>query len=57
MVCNSERVVVNHSMLFGTNGCESWCDILSQWLLIMVSFAEEGNVNHGAFYYANGCES
>jgi hypothetical protein len=36
MVCNSEPVVVNHGLLCGASGCESWCVLLSQWLLIMM---------------------
>jgi hypothetical protein len=32
MVCYSVQVVLNHAVFFGGSGCESWCDILSQWL-------------------------
>jgi hypothetical protein len=48
-------VVVNHGVLCWASGCESWCVLLSQWLLIMVCFTEPvntpwlittGSVNH-----------
>jgi hypothetical protein len=42
MVCNGEQVVVRH----GANGCESWCARLSQWLGIMVGYAEPVVANH-----------
>ena len=34
MACYAEPVVVNHGVLYGANGCESWCVMHSQWLLI-----------------------
>ena len=34
MACYAEPVVVNHVVLYGANGCESWCVVHSQWLLI-----------------------
>ena len=49
-------VVVNHGVLYRASGCESWCVLLSQWLLIMVCIAEQVIVNHGEFYCASGCE-
>jgi hypothetical protein len=48
---------VNHYALFRTSGCESWCIILSQWLCIMVRYAEPVVVNHGVLFWASGCES
>ena len=47
MVCLAEAVVVNHGDLCCTSGGESWCAMLSQWLLIMVSYAVPAVVNHG----------
>jgi hypothetical protein len=31
--------------------------MLSQWLCIMVCYAEQGFVNHGVLFRASGCES
>ena len=55
MVCNSEPVVVNHGLLCGASGCESWCVLLSQWLLIMMYIAEEVILNLGEFYCTSDC--
>ena len=30
MACYSEPVVVNHGVLCGASGCDSWCAMLSQ---------------------------
>ncbi|SMN17155.1 hypothetical protein CRYPD_11 [uncultured Candidatus Thioglobus sp.] len=49
MACHTEPVVVNHGVLCGASGCESWCVIQSQWLLIMVINDEPVVVNHGEF--------
>jgi hypothetical protein len=46
MVSYTEQVAVNHGLLCYASGCESWCVMLSQWLWIMVSYAEP-----------NSCES
>ena len=32
MACYTEPVVVNHDVLYGASGCDSWCAMLSQWL-------------------------
>jgi hypothetical protein len=47
MVCNAEPVVVDHGVLYGVSGCESWCALLNQWLLAMLCIAEQVIVNHG----------
>jgi hypothetical protein len=49
--------VVNYGVLCGASGCESWCDILSQWLLVMVCIVEQVIVNHDELYCLSGCES
>jgi hypothetical protein len=46
-LCYAEPVVVNHGVLYWASGSESQCDILSQWLWIMVSCAEPMVVNDG----------
>jgi hypothetical protein len=48
---------VNHGVLCRASGCESWCVLLSKWLLIMVCIAEQVIVNHGESYCESGCES
>jgi hypothetical protein len=55
MACYDEPVVLNRGVLYGDSGCESWCVILSQWLLVMICIAEQVIVNHGEFYYVSGC--
>ena len=55
MACYTEPVVVNHGVLCGAIGCESWCVILSQWLLVMMCIAEPVAVNHDLFCCASGC--
>jgi hypothetical protein len=54
-VSYAEPVVVNHGVLCGASGCESWSVILSQWLFIMVCIAEQVIVNHDEFYCSSGC--
>jgi hypothetical protein len=56
MACYTEPVVVNHGVLSGTSGCESWCVMLSKWLLIMVCIAEQVILNHGKLCCPSGCE-
>jgi hypothetical protein len=41
VACYAEPMVVNHGVLYGASGCESWRAILSQWLLIMVCIPEQ----------------
>ena len=48
--------VVKYGKLYCASGCDTWCVLLSQWLLIMVYIAEQVIVNHGEFYCASGCE-
>jgi hypothetical protein len=57
MACYTEPVVVDHGMLYGASGCESWCVILTQWLLVMMCIAEPVAVNHGLLCCTSGCES
>jgi hypothetical protein len=68
MVCYAVPVVVNHGGLCSANSCESWWALMSQWLIIMVCYAEADvrnhsvnavpvGVNHGELCYASGCES
>ena len=57
MACYTEPVVVNHGVLYGASGCDSWCVMLSQWLLIMKCIAEQVIVNHGELCCASSCES
>jgi hypothetical protein len=65
MVFYAEPVGVNHGVLYGASGCESWCAIRSQWLYIMVCYTEPMGcqvccampVNHGELCLASGCES
>ena len=45
MVCYAEPVVINHGVLCGATGCESWGAMMSQWWLIMVGHAEPVVVN------------
>jgi hypothetical protein len=47
MVCYAEPVVVNHGVLYSASGCQSWCAMLSQWLLIMMCYAEPVAVSQG----------
>jgi hypothetical protein len=54
MACYTEPVAVNHGVLCGASGCESWSVILSQWLLIMVCNDEQVIVNHGELCCAGG---
>ena len=57
MACFTEPVVVNHGVLYGDSGCESWCAMLSQWLFVMMCIAEPVAVNHGLICCASGYES
>jgi hypothetical protein len=52
----AEPVVVNHGVLYGASGCESWCVLLRQWLLIMVCIVDQVIVNHREVYFARCCE-
>jgi hypothetical protein len=36
----AEPVVVNHGELWWASVCESWCKMMSQWLCIVVCYAE-----------------
>jgi hypothetical protein len=47
MVRNAEPVVLNHGVLYWASGCDTVCDILIEWLCIMVSYAEPVVVNDG----------
>ena len=55
MASYTKPVVVNHGMLCGAIGCESWCVLLSQWLLIMEYIAEQVTLNLGEFYCTSDC--
>ena len=55
MAYYTEPLDVNHGVLYGASGCESWCVILSHWLLVMMCIAEPVAVNHGVLYLASGC--
>ena len=57
MAFKAEPVVMNHGVLYGVSGCESWCVILNQWLLVMVCIAEQVIVIHGEISCASGGES
>jgi hypothetical protein len=50
-------VVVNHGVLVWASGCESWCVILSQWLLIMDCSDVPKVVNYGMLYLVSAFES
>jgi hypothetical protein len=50
MACFAEPVIVNHGVIYGASGCDSWRVILSQWLLIMVCYAAPVAVNHGVLF-------
>ena len=41
MVCNAEPEVVNNDVLWWASGCEPWCDMVSQWLWIILCYACE----------------
>ena len=47
MVGNTEQLVVNHGGLYCASGFESWCDMICQWLGIVVCYTEQVVVNHG----------
>jgi hypothetical protein len=47
LVSYAEPVVANYGGLCYANGFDSWCVMLSQWLLIMVCYAEPVVLNHG----------
>jgi hypothetical protein len=50
-----QPVVVNHSVLCCAIGCESGWVMLSQWLWIMVCYAERVVVNCVELCWASGC--
>jgi hypothetical protein len=67
-VCIAEQVIVNYGeftvsmvvndgVLCWVSGCELWCVMLSQWLIIMVCYTEPVVVNYGVLCWASGCES
>jgi hypothetical protein len=39
------------------SGCESWGVMMSQWLWIMMCYAELVVIYHSVLFWANGCES
>ena len=55
MTSYTKPVVVNHGVLCGASGCESWCVLLCQWLSIMMHIAEEVILNLGEFYCTSDC--
>ena len=50
MVFYSKPVVVNQGVLCCAKGCETWGVMMSQWLLIVVCYAEPGVVYHGVLF-------
>jgi hypothetical protein len=54
MVCYAESVVVNHGVLCRVSGYESRSVKLSQWLLIMVCYAEQVVV---VIFLSRGCHT
>jgi hypothetical protein len=50
-------VGVNHGGFSLDSCCESRCAMLSQWLWIIVKYAEPVVVKHCELYWASGCES
>jgi hypothetical protein len=56
MTHTAETLVVNHGVLCWASSCES-CVMLSQWLWIMLCYAEPEGVIHGVLCWASGCES
>jgi hypothetical protein len=42
----SEPVVVNHGVLFSASGGESWCDMVSPVVVIVMYYAEQVVVNN-----------
>jgi hypothetical protein len=50
-------MVGNQGVSCRTSGCESWFVILSQWLWIMVCYAEPVFMYYGVLCWASGCES
>ena len=47
MVSYIEPTTVNHGLLCYASGCELWCAMLSQWMLIMMCYTETVAVNDG----------
>ena len=47
MVFYDVPVILNHGVLYQISRCESWCAMLSQWLVMMVCYAEPVVVNDG----------
>ena len=50
MLSYSEPVVVNAVDICSASGCESWCVILCQWLLIMACHVVPKVANHGVLF-------
>ena len=50
-------MVGSHGVVCRPSGCESWFVMLSQWLWIMVNYAEPVVMNHGVLYWASSCKS
>ena len=50
MVNYAEPVVVSHGVQCCASGCELWCVMVSQWLLIMDYFAVPKVVNDGVLF-------
>ena len=48
---------MNRGVLCWASCSESWSVMMSQWLLIIVSFDEPVVVNHGVLCGDSGCES
>jgi hypothetical protein len=47
----------DHGVLYWASCCESWWVMLSQWLCIIVSYAEPVVVNRGVWCWANNCDA
>jgi hypothetical protein len=52
MVCNAEPVVVSHVVQCLSSGCELWCVMVSQYLLMMLCSYEPVVVNHALSWCA-----
>ena len=57
MVSYAKPVVGSDGVLCGASGYQSWCAMLSKWLLIMVCYAEPVVVNDDELCCASGRES
>jgi hypothetical protein len=49
MVCYDEPVVANHGVVCCAIRCDSWWAMLSQWLWILVYYAEPVFMNHTCY--------